>query len=153
MAAVKTSSERVLNKVAIASVLIITLIFLAPIYWITSTAFKPRNLSTTIPPTVLFQPEVSPFVKLFTKRSQLRAPATPEEYEAAPWWERLVFDGGVHHPSLLDGVVKEVREIRDVEFCTIDQVRERAADFTARRIEAALASLRGDGPPYTESGR
>src|SRR5688500_4716002 len=94
MAAVTTSSERVLNKVAIAAVLIITLIFLAPIYWITSTAFKPRNLSTTIPPTVLFQPEVSPFVKLFTKRSQLRAPATPEEYQAAPWWERLVFDGG-----------------------------------------------------------
>jgi multiple sugar transport system permease protein len=94
MAAVTTRSERVLNKAAIAAVLIITLIFLAPIYWITSTAFKPRNLSTTIPPTVFFQPEVSPFVKLFTKRSQLRAPATPEEYEAAPWWERLVFDGG-----------------------------------------------------------
>jgi multiple sugar transport system permease protein len=94
MAAVTTSSERVLNKVAIVAVLLITLIFLAPIYWITSTAFKPRNLSTTIPPTIVFQPEVSPFVKLFTKRSQLRAPATPEEYAAAPWWERLVFDGG-----------------------------------------------------------
>ena len=76
MAAVTTSSERVLNKAAIVAVLIITLIFLAPIYWITSTAFKPRNLSTTIPPTIVFQPDVSPFVKLFTKRSQLRAPAT-----------------------------------------------------------------------------
>ena len=94
MAAVTTRPERVLNKVAIIAVLLITLIFLAPIYWITSTAFKPRNLATTIPPTIAFQPEVSPFVKLFTKRSQLRAPATPEEYEAAPWWERLVFDGG-----------------------------------------------------------
>ena len=52
--------------------LVITLIFLAPIYWITSTAFKPRNLATTIPPTVVFTPEISPFVKLFTKRSQLR---------------------------------------------------------------------------------
>jgi RimJ/RimL family protein N-acetyltransferase/ADP-ribose pyrophosphatase YjhB (NUDIX family) len=75
-----------------------------------------------------------------------------------PWggWDDavcLVFDGGVHDPSLLDGVVKEVREIRSVEFCTLEQVHERAADFTARRIEAALASLRGAGPPYTESGR
>jgi RimJ/RimL family protein N-acetyltransferase/ADP-ribose pyrophosphatase YjhB (NUDIX family) len=75
-----------------------------------------------------------------------------------PWggWDDavcLVFDGGVHDPSLLDGVVKEVREIRSVEFCTLEQVHERAADFTARRIVAALASLRGDGPPYTESGR
>jgi multiple sugar transport system permease protein len=94
MAAVTTSSERTLNKLAIVGVLIVTLIFLAPIYWIASTAFKPRNLSTTIPPTVVFTPEISPWVKLFTKRSQLRAPVTPEEYEAAPWWERLVFDGG-----------------------------------------------------------
>jgi len=94
MAAVRTRSERALNRVAIAAVLVITLIFLAPIYWITSTAFKPRNLATTIPPTIVFQPEVSPFVKLFTKRSQLREPPTAEEYAAAPWWERLVFDGG-----------------------------------------------------------
>lgn len=72
MAAVQTRSERALNRVAIAAVLVITLIFLAPIYWITSTAFKPRNLATSIPPTVLFEPELSPFVKLFTKRSQLR---------------------------------------------------------------------------------
>ncbi|MCO5084147.1 MAG: carbohydrate ABC transporter permease [Rhizobiaceae bacterium] len=94
MAAVTTSSERTLNKLAIVGVLIVTLIFLAPIYWIASTAFKPRNLSTTIPPTVVFTPEISPWVKLFTKRSQMRAPVNPEEYEAAPWWERLVFDGG-----------------------------------------------------------
>ena len=68
MAAVQTSGERTLNRVAIISVLIVTLIFLAPIYWIVSTSFKPRNLSTTVPPTVLFTPEISPFVKLFTKR-------------------------------------------------------------------------------------
>ncbi|TBD77348.1 carbohydrate ABC transporter permease [Rhizobium ruizarguesonis] len=94
MAAVQTRSERALNRVAIAAVLVITLIFLAPIYWITSTAFKPRNLATSIPPTVLFEPELSPFVKLFTKRSQLRGAPTPEEYAAAPWWEQMVFDGG-----------------------------------------------------------
>ncbi|MGO6734512.1 carbohydrate ABC transporter permease [Rhizobium ruizarguesonis] len=94
MAAVQTRSEPALNRVAIAAVLVITLIFLAPIYWITSTAFKPRNLATSIPPTVLFEPELSPFVKLFTKRSQLRGAPTPEEYAAAPWWERMVFDGG-----------------------------------------------------------
>lgn len=94
MAAVQTRSERALNRLAIAAVLVITLLFLAPIYWITSTAFKPRNLATTIPPTVIFEPEISPFVKLFTKRSQLRSAPEPEDYAAAPWWERLVFDGG-----------------------------------------------------------
>ena len=94
MAAVQTSGERTLNRIAVVAVVVITLIFLAPIYWIASTSFKPRNLATTIPPTVLFQPELSPFVKLFTKRSQLRKQPTAEEYAAAPWWERRVFDGG-----------------------------------------------------------
>ena len=94
MAQVQTSGEKTLNRLAIVAVLIITMIFLAPIYWIVATSFKPRNLATTIPPTVVFTPEISPFVKLFTKRSQLREPPTPEEYAAAPWWERMVFDGG-----------------------------------------------------------
>jgi multiple sugar transport system permease protein len=94
MAAVRTPTERALNRLAIVAVLIVTIIFLAPIYWIAAISFKPRNLATTIPPTVIFQPEISPFVKLFTKRSQLRQQPTPEEYAAAPWWERLIFDGG-----------------------------------------------------------
>ena len=33
------------------------------------------------------------------------------------------------------------------------QVRERAADFTARRVESALANLGPGAPAYTESGR
>ena len=94
MAAVRTRSEVAFNRPAIVAVLVVTIIFLAPIYWITATAFKPRNLATTIPPTVVFQPEISPFVKLFLRRSQLREQPTAEQYEAAPWWERLVFDGG-----------------------------------------------------------
>ena len=94
MAAVQTASERAFNKVAIVAVVIVTLIFLTPIYWIVSTSFKPRNLATTIPPTVVFEPDISPYVKLVLRRSQLREQPTPEEYSAAPWWERLVFDGG-----------------------------------------------------------
>ena len=35
------------------------------------------------------------------------------------------------------------REIRSAEFATIEQVRERCADFTARRIESALANVGG----------
>ncbi|MBX3578196.1 MAG: carbohydrate ABC transporter permease [Rhizobiaceae bacterium] len=94
MAAVQTTSERVLNRVAIVAVLVVTLIFLAPIYWIASTAFKPRNLATTIPPTVVFTPEISPFVKLMVRRSQMREQPSAEEYAAAPWWEQMVMDGG-----------------------------------------------------------
>jgi ADP-ribose pyrophosphatase YjhB (NUDIX family) len=75
-----------------------------------------------------------------------------------PWggWDDavcLVFDGGVHDASLVDDIVRQTREIRTAEFRTLAEVHDLAADFTARRIEAALASLRGEGPAYTESGR
>lgn len=65
----------------------------------------------------------------------------------------LVFDGGVHDPALLDDVVRQEREIRDTAFCTVGEVRERCADFTARRVEAALAALGTGGSSYAESGR
>jgi multiple sugar transport system permease protein len=51
-------------------------------------------LATSVPPTVVFEPTITPFVKLFTKRAQLTTPVDPAVYEAAPWWEKLVFDGG-----------------------------------------------------------
>ena len=38
-------------------------------------------------------------------------------------------------------------------FATPAEVRQRCADFTARRVEAALERVRGTGPAYTESGR
>ena len=94
MAAVRTSSEVAFNRAAIAAVLVATLIFLAPIYWIASTAFKPKELAVSVPPTVLFEPEATPFVRLFTKRVQMQKPVDPQVYEAAPWWEKRIYDGG-----------------------------------------------------------
>jgi RimJ/RimL family protein N-acetyltransferase/8-oxo-dGTP pyrophosphatase MutT (NUDIX family) len=76
-----------------------------------------------------------------------------------PWggWDDalcLVFDGGVQDPDVLDQAELQVREIRSVQFCTLEEVRSHCADFTARRIEAALANVEGrPGPSYTESGR
>jgi 8-oxo-dGTP pyrophosphatase MutT (NUDIX family) len=80
-----------------------------------------------------------------------------------PWggWDDalcLVFDGGVHDPALVDGIVRQEREIRSAGFYTLEEAREHCADFTARRIEAALRNVTGDGsapsgPAYTESGR
>ena len=94
MAAVRSPGQKAFNSAAIAAVLIITIVFLAPIYWIASTAFKPRSLATTVPPTVLFSPEITPYIKLFTKRVQMTAPVDPATYASAPWWERLVYNGG-----------------------------------------------------------
>ena len=94
MAAVSSTTQRVGNRIAIVGVVIATLIFLAPLYWIGSTAFKPRNVATSVPPTVFFTPEITPFIKLFTKRVQQNKPTDPEVYAAAPWWEQRILDGG-----------------------------------------------------------
>jgi multiple sugar transport system permease protein len=93
MATVTSTSQRLGHRAAIALIALALVVFLAPIYWIGSTAFKPRNLATTVPPTVFFTPEVSPFVKLFTKRVQMKNNEVVD-YEAAPWWEKIVLDGG-----------------------------------------------------------
>lgn len=73
-----------------------------------------------------------------------------------PWggWDDalcLVFDGGVHDAAIADTIVRQTREIRSAAFLSLEEARERCADFTARRLEAALANL-GGGPAYTESG-
>jgi multiple sugar transport system permease protein len=94
MAAVTSPSQRIGNGVAIVAVLLAAIVFLTPIYWIASTAFKSRALATTVPPTVFFKPEVTPFIKLFTKRVQQTKPVDPAVYAAAPWWEQSVYDGG-----------------------------------------------------------
>jgi RimJ/RimL family protein N-acetyltransferase/8-oxo-dGTP pyrophosphatase MutT (NUDIX family) len=74
-----------------------------------------------------------------------------------PWggWDDavcLVFDGGAHDAAILEEMVTQPREIRTAEFCTLEQVDERCADFTARRIRAALAAVESGVPGYTESG-
>jgi 8-oxo-dGTP pyrophosphatase MutT (NUDIX family) len=75
-----------------------------------------------------------------------------------PWggWDDavcLVFDGGVHEESIVESIVRQQREIRAARFCTLDEAHELCADFTARRLVAALRNLSDDpGPAYTESG-
>ena len=94
MAAVETAKSRVFNKIAVALVLLAAIVYLIPLYWIGSTAFKPRSAATTVPPTVFFKPEVTGFVKLFTKRVQLRKAVPAEKYDEAKWYEKLVYDAG-----------------------------------------------------------
>jgi multiple sugar transport system permease protein len=94
MAAVQSSFQRVCDRAAVVLVLVALVIVMIPLYWIGSTAFKPRAAATTVPPTVFFQPQVTAFIKLFTSRVAKRGAPSKEEYAKAPWWEKLVMDGG-----------------------------------------------------------
>ncbi|MFD2079576.1 Acetyltransferase (GNAT) domain-containing protein [Actinopolymorpha cephalotaxi] len=66
-----------------------------------------------------------------------------------PWrgWDdavELLFDGGIHEPeALLSTFTLAPHEIRQVEFCTLDQVRERCLPGTYRRLAAVLGAPEG----------
>jgi 8-oxo-dGTP pyrophosphatase MutT (NUDIX family) len=75
-----------------------------------------------------------------------------------PWggWDDavcLVFDGGVHDEAIAETIVRQQREIRAARWVSIEEAHELCADFTARRLVAALRNLSDEpGPSYTESG-
>lgn len=94
MAVVQSSGARWWDRTATALVLVLLVVMMIPLYWIASTAFKARSDATTVPPTVFFTPEITPFIKLFTARVQERGAMDKAEYARAPWWEKLVMDGG-----------------------------------------------------------
>jgi multiple sugar transport system permease protein len=94
MAAVQSTTQRLWNRLALLLVLIVLVITMIPLYWIGSTAFKLRVDATTVPPTVIFKPQIVSFIKLFTTRVQLHRAVDQKAYADAPWWEKLVMDGG-----------------------------------------------------------
>ncbi|GAA5031970.1 GNAT family N-acetyltransferase [Actinopolymorpha pittospori] len=65
-----------------------------------------------------------------------------------PWrgWDdavELLFDGGIHGPELLSRLTLQPREIRRVEFCTLEQARERCLPGTHRRLVAVVGAPEG----------
>lgn len=106
MAAVTSKGHRLWNRLLVATAFVLVVVFLLPLYWISSTAFKPRNLATTVPPTVVFEPEITPFIKLFTRRVQLRGEVDPEVYENAEWYEQRVLDAGERFIKDADGKIE-----------------------------------------------
>ncbi|MBT4266678.1 MAG: carbohydrate ABC transporter permease [Deltaproteobacteria bacterium] len=94
MAVVISQKRKIVNRLMIATVILVMIIFLIPIYWITSTSFKSLQDSTAVPPKVAFTPELTGMVKVFTKRSMLRRDPSPETLAKSTWYEKLVFNSG-----------------------------------------------------------
>lgn len=95
MSAVTSKKIKTVHWIVISIVLIITTVYLIPIYWVITTSFKPFTSVTAIPPKVLFKPEITSYVKLFTKRSLVRSKdELLERREKAKWHERKVLDLG-----------------------------------------------------------
>ncbi len=95
MPAVTSKRIKTVHWIVISIVLIITTVYLVPIYWVITTSFKPFTSVTAIPPKVLFKPEITSYVKLFTKRSLVRSKdELQERRKKAKWHERKVLELG-----------------------------------------------------------
>lgn len=95
MSAVTSKKIKTVHWIVISIVLIITTVYLIPIYWVITTSFKPFTSVTAIPPKVLFKPEITSYVKLFTKRSLVRSKdELLERRKTAKWYERKVLGLG-----------------------------------------------------------
>ena len=95
MSAVTSKKIKTVHWIVISIVLIITTVYLIPIYWVITTSFKPFKSVTAIPPKVLFKPEITSYVKLFTKRSLVRSKdELQERRKTAKWYERKVLGLG-----------------------------------------------------------
>lgn len=80
---------------AVAAVAI-TVIMLIPVIWIGMTAFKPLGDAVTVPPKVFFDPTLTGFVNLLTKRRQLQ-PAEVTQYRERTdlnWADKIALERG-----------------------------------------------------------
>jgi multiple sugar transport system permease protein len=91
MPPVATKRKRIAHWILIAIIVVVMIFYLIPIYWVITTSFKPFKAVTAVPPKILFKPEITSYIKLFTKRSLVRS---EEELirrkEGARWVEKKV---------------------------------------------------------------
>jgi len=89
--------ERAFNALRALAAVVICLIFMIPVVWMFSTAFKPRKAIISTPPQVFFRPTLEGFVGLFWKRSTL-SEAQMAEYQNRTdlhWWDRVALEQGL----------------------------------------------------------
>ncbi len=95
MPGVTAGGRRIAHWFLIALVLIAMIIYLIPIYWVITTSFKPFKEVTAVPPKLFFKPEITSYIKLFTKRSLVRSQEEMEQRLGnAKWYEKRVLKLG-----------------------------------------------------------
>jgi multiple sugar transport system permease protein len=95
MPTVEQARKRVSHWIIIGIIIVLTIVYLIPTYWVITSSFKPFKAVTAIPPKVLFKPEITSYIKLFTKRSQVRSEEElAERLSEAQWYERRVLKLG-----------------------------------------------------------
>ncbi|MBA7480652.1 hypothetical protein ES707_16114 [subsurface metagenome] len=73
---------------------IITLVYLIPFFYIVNTAFRPWTEIKEYPPKIVFTPSIGSFIRIFTSRTVYAPDTAPTEEELAnmKWYERYVYE-------------------------------------------------------------
>jgi multiple sugar transport system permease protein len=82
------------RKILITILVVITCIYLIPLFYIVNTAFRPWAAIKEYPPKLLYKPSIGSFIRIFTARSVYPPGVTPTEEELAEmkWYERIVYE-------------------------------------------------------------
>ncbi|MDF1569580.1 MAG: carbohydrate ABC transporter permease [Spirochaetaceae bacterium] len=80
------------HRVSIVALLIITIIYMIPLFYIVNTSFRPWNDIKEYPPKLIYEPSVGSYIRIFTARSVLPAGVKLSEEEIAEmtWAEKIV---------------------------------------------------------------
>jgi multiple sugar transport system permease protein len=82
------------RRILIIVLVILTFVYLIPLFYIVNTAFRPWADIKEYPPKLLYKPSIGSFIRIFTARSVYPPGVTPTEEELAnmKWYERIVYE-------------------------------------------------------------
>lgn len=85
--------RKILRAVVIFLIIVITVVYLVPLFFVIHTSFKPWEYIKEYPPKILFKPTVASYIRIFTSRTPLPAGVKLPEEEVAQmkWYERLIY--------------------------------------------------------------
>jgi len=94
MAEVVRKKKNIGRYFIILLLVIITIVYLIPFFYIVNTAFRPWKEIKKYPPKIIFTPSVASFIRIFTSRSVYSPSKKPSEEEIAnmKWYERIVYE-------------------------------------------------------------
>ena len=93
MAQILDRKRKILRAVVIFFIIIITVVYLVPLFFVIHTSFKPWEYIKEYPPKILFKPTVASYIRIFTSRTPLPAGVklSEERVSQMKWYERLIY--------------------------------------------------------------
>lgn len=83
------------RTVAIVLLVVFTVIYLFPLFYVVNTSFRPWAQIKEYPPKLMFEPSIGSYIRIFTARTGFPPNDQPSqaEIEEMEWYERIVYKG------------------------------------------------------------